>query len=671
MSDHMSDQPTTPKQLPSRDSRSRAHKVVASAFPRGTVARSVLAIAALAAVGGIVGSVAARGGTGQKQLATTASDFFQPGTQPEPNPDVFAPIIGGINCQYCHSDYGDQVAPYDTWITSLMGQSARDPVWHAALAIANQDANVGGETCIRCHSPAGWLSGKSADGKIDDFGAEDFDGVNCNACHRIVNPTLGPESAVGYPGDPAEPDVPIISALQSQGLIPTGDGNGRYVVDPEDNRRGPFSDVPVNLHGGSVKLITSPYHRSSEFCGTCHDVSNPLYTKNPKTGEYVLNSLGSPHPTQNPTDMFPEQRTYSEWLNSAYVNGVQYADHRYGGNDADGVVSSCQDCHMPKVIAGGCRFYEFGEPWFERTDMPQHSFAGANTWVVQAIREQLGPDEADALGLTQDRIDQASARTIQMLQNASDMQVTQKGSQVKVRVINESGHKLPTGYPEGRRMWLNVKFTDATGAVVAERGAYNSATAHLTTKDTKVYQAKQGISPAVAKLTGIPAGPGFHLALANKVFSDNRIPPRGFTNASFNAIGSGAVGYTYADGQHWDDTLFEIPAGATGATVTLYFQTTTKEYIEFLRDQNYTDTTGQTAYDLWVETGKSAPVAMDAASVKLSAGNPADLNGDGSVDASDLAILLSNWGGSGIGDIDGSGTVDAGDLAALLGAWGS
>ena len=151
MSDDMSDQPMSPKQLPSRSARSRAHHAVASALPRGTVARGILAIAALAAVGGIVGSVAARGGTGQKKVPTTAADFFQPGTQPEPNPDVFAPINGAINCQYCHSDYGDQVAPYDTWITSLMGQSARDPVWHAALAIANQDANVGGETCIRCH----------------------------------------------------------------------------------------------------------------------------------------------------------------------------------------------------------------------------------------------------------------------------------------------------------------------------------------------------------------------------------------------------------------------------------------------------------------------------------------------------------------------------------------
>ncbi len=640
---------------------------------QGAITRGVLIGLGLAAVGGLVGSVVARG-TGQTQVATTAADFFQPGTQPESNPAGFDPIIGAVNCTYCHSGYGSAVAPYDTWVTSLMGQSARDPVWHAALTIANQDANVGGETCIRCHAPGAWLGGRSSTGTTAEFIPEDYDGINCNFCHRVVNPELGAGSAVGYPGDPANPDVPIISALVAEGLIPNGDGNARYVVDPIDNRRGPFSDVPQNLHGqtpggGDVRLITSPYHRSSEFCGTCHDVSNPLYSKN-KKGEYVLNALGTAHPTQNPMNMFPEQRTYSEWLNSSYVSGVGYADHRYGGNDADGVVSSCQDCHMPKVIAGGCRFYEFGEPWFERTDMPQHSFAGANTWVVQAVRNILGPDDADAMGLTQDQIDQAAARTIQMLQNASDMTLTQVGSNINVRITNESGHKLPSGYPEGRRMWVNVKFTDATGAVIAERGAYNSATAALTTTDTKVYQAKQGITPAVAALTGLAAGPGFHLALANKVYSDNRIPARGFTNAAYTAIGSGPIGYAYADGQHWDDTTFAIPAGATGATVTLFYQTSSKEYMEFLRDANYTDTTGQTAYDAWEQTGKSAPVAMDAAALKLAPVNPADLDGDGVVSASDLSILLGNWGASGVGDIDGNGVVNAGDLSALLAAWG-
>ncbi|MFN5496668.1 MAG: GC-type dockerin domain-anchored protein, partial [bacterium] len=50
---------------------------------------------------------------------------------------------------------------------------------------------------------------------------------------------------------------------------------------------------------------------------------------------------------------------------------------------------------------------------------------------------------------------------------------------------------------------------------------------------------------------------------------------------------------------------------------------------------------------------------------------PADLNASGSVDASDLAVLLTNWAGSGSGDLDGSGTVDAADLAALLNAWGA
>jgi CHRD domain len=46
-----------------------------------------------------------------------------------------------------------------------------------------------------------------------------------------------------------------------------------------------------------------------------------------------------------------------------------------------------------------------------------------------------------------------------------------------------------------------------------------------------------------------------------------------------------------------------------------------------------------------------------------------DLNGDGVVDAADLAILLGAWGTGGPGDLDGNGTVDAADLALLLGAW--
>lgn len=51
---------------------------------------------------------------------------------------------------------------------------------------------------------------------------------------------------------------------------------------------------------------------------------------------------------------------------------------------------------------------------------------------------------------------------------------------------------------------------------------------------------------------------------------------------------------------------------------------------------------------------------------------PGDFDGDGEVGASDLAILLGEWGATGgsPADLDGNGTVGAPDLAILLGLWG-
>ncbi|MBI1304404.1 MAG: hypothetical protein GC172_11555 [Phycisphaera sp.] len=48
----------------------------------------------------------------------------------------------------------------------------------------------------------------------------------------------------------------------------------------------------------------------------------------------------------------------------------------------------------------------------------------------------------------------------------------------------------------------------------------------------------------------------------------------------------------------------------------------------------------------------------------------ADFDGDGTVGATDLAILLTQWGTSGSADLNGDGTVSAADMAELLAAWG-
>jgi len=50
-------------------------------------------------------------------------------------------------------------------------------------------------------------------------------------------------------------------------------------------------------------------------------------------------------------------------------------------------------------------------------------------------------------------------------------------------------------------------------------------------------------------------------------------------------------------------------------------------------------------------------------------GIPEDLNDDGVVNGQDLSIVLSNWGGSGLGDLDGNGRVEGADLTLVLAAW--
>jgi len=49
---------------------------------------------------------------------------------------------------------------------------------------------------------------------------------------------------------------------------------------------------------------------------------------------------------------------------------------------------------------------------------------------------------------------------------------------------------------------------------------------------------------------------------------------------------------------------------------------------------------------------------------------PADIQGDGVVNGTDLAFVLGAWGGSGAADVNGSGVVDGSDLTIVLGAWG-
>jgi hypothetical protein len=225
----------------------------------------------------------------------------------------------------------------------------------------------------------------------------------------------------------------------------------------------------------------------------------------------------------------------------------------------------------------------------------------------------MWPGEVDAAQLLA-----AKLRAISMLQLAATLTGTPEDFGLTVRVTNETAHRLPSGYPEGRRIWLHVRAVDASGAEVFESGRWDPATGALEEDaQLKVYETHPGLSPDHAGLLGLPPGPSFHFVLNDTVYFDNRIPPRGFTNAAFELIQSPPVGATYADGQFWDDTAYFLPATAETAHVTLYYQTTTKEYVEFLRDANVTNSAGDDLYTAWLAAGKAAPVEMASLTVPL------------------------------------------------------
>jgi len=582
-------------------------------------------------------------------VPTTLRDFDQPGSQPFEAGILNPPQA----CAVCHGNYDPTVEPYRNWHGSMMAQASRDLLFKANMVIANQDAPDSGDLCLRCHLPRGWLQGRSVPTDGSRMLSTDMSGVACDLCHRLVDPIF----------DPAENPALDQAILAAISFPATVFANGMATIDPTGARRGPF----LNADTGHPVLV-SPFHREAALCGTCHDVSNPAFEKD-GNGNYVPNAFDTTATDFSSRTLLPVERTYREWFYSAYNTPAGVYAPQFGGNKD--YVATCQDCHMRDVTGQGCNF---GSPPV-RDDLPLHDMTGGSTWLP-GLLSNLFPDDVDASAM-QAAIDRAQY----MLQNAADLAVTLDSGNLKVTVTNNTGHKLPTGYPEGRRIWLNVKFYDDSMLLVSQSGAYDSDTGILDhDPQLKIYDIEPGLDSITAPLVGVAEGPSFHFVLNNKVFKDNRIPPRGFTNAAYADFGGSPVNHSYTDGQYWDDTYYAIPCRADSVEVTLYYQSTSKEFVEFLRDENITNTLGDEIYDLWNSNDKCPPTVMAQTQMVLPPQPKpiGDLTGDCKVDPSDLAFLAAHWLNEpcdSIGnwcnscDINQSGRVDLGDFADLAQHW--
>jgi hypothetical protein len=635
------------------------------------------------------------------------TDVQLPGTQP----GEVSQIESVSRCDNCHGHFEPAGEPWYNWAGGMMAQASRDPLFWATVAIAEQDFDGAGDLCLRCHVPEGWLAGRSTPTDGSALQAGDADGVQCDVCHRLTNPDRSEHLGVQNP-----PFVANDGASPPTGFY----GSGMYVLWNGSEKLGPYADAQARH-----QFLPSSFHRSAELCGTCHDVSNPVVgdlahnhgAQTPLAPGSFSGVPGAPVDQKAAFNNFPYaygvvERTFSEHQASALAQtrvsayaslpvelragaiqkayqAAQLAGN--GGDYADGTPRyfTCQSCHMPPTVGQGCN----KNPPL-RADLPLHDHTGGNVWVPEAIKylDGLGQLRLGG-GLTAEQIGALNAgkvRAQQTLTGAAGLSF--QGN--TLRVVNLTGHKLISGYPEGRRMWLRVAWRDASGAAIATDGAYGPLEVNAGGTPTVVqslldlddpyavvyevhgamtqewanqllalgkpaslalaYDRVSGeVTKTLGQLAAQPAGSHaetFHFVLNNTVAKDNRIPPYGmrYDDARERNIlpvpasqyGGPGTGGTY---EHFGRVLLDPPPGAHDASVDLLYQTTSWEYVQFLHLANtganaFLGSEGDKILDAWLATGMAAPVTMASIAwhnAVPACGDGQDNDGDGRVDAAD------------------------------------
>lgn len=461
-------------------------------------------------------------------------------------------FMNAAECGFCHATEqgfealrdakGRDASPFGMWSATLMALAARDP-YYLAVFRRELDEKPGAKdhleaACTRCHAPMGSVE-RELGGKhlvYDDLLAGTADdqilareGVACTLCHQIL------------------PD----------GLGAKGSFSGGFKIGSERKIFGPHEDpfTPPMQNHVQYTPMHAPHVEQSSLCATCHTVITRAVDGD---GKEVGPELA-------------EQSPYLEWLASSYAAP--------GG-------STCQGCHMPARD-------DDGEPIVtqlslrpggldKRTLKGRHAFMGGNALVLTLLGENA---EWTGAGVPGAALLAQAARDEGMVARAARLSiegVSREGSSLvfDVEVANESGHKLPTGYPS-RRAHLHVVVTAPEGAVVFESGKVDEH-GRLVTQDGRQVDVAGLVMPHKIEITrddevqvyeavagGADGKPARTLSDATAFLKDNRLLPRGFDAKHVAAAAILPVGVD-GDGDFGasDRTRYRVVGAPPGSTIS-------------------------------------------------------------------------------------------------------
>ncbi|EYF07735.1 hypothetical protein [Chondromyces apiculatus] len=386
-------------------------------------------------------------------------------------------------------------------------------------------AGTGGEHwCVNCHSPAETLEGAmpawdgraggDARGRLpvrDLVGPRGLEGISCGFCHEVHGP-VGPRGSGGYQGNPSwtsfvtgavfpsrPEDGRGLFGIANSGfsmredtlLLPAGTlgaPGAREARDTSGGAPGKGVDVDDPVVHRRPSASAKAYLRSSEFCGSCHDVR--LF------GSDTVGAQRGEH--------FKRLRNaYSEWV------AWSRQEERAGREPA-----SCQGCHMstfpgvcvpdgsaakagaaPEGCPPGTRFEARAPGIYAKgrvadgssalKEVTNHYFSGVDLPLGEEFLEALVEEEGvDAHGMpvgVRGRRDLLLRHTFRL---GVEGRAERGRLEIPVTIENVgAGHRVPAGFSQERETWVHLVVRDGGGRVVYEVGRVDRADEDLHDKE--------------------------------------------------------------------------------------------------------------------------------------------------------------------------------------------